>query len=116
MKKILSIITACITLLVSCTKDAPAYPSVAQTVVIPPAPVTITDNISPNPCTGTFTIHTNTTDSQTVVMYDMMGRLQFTLIINGTTAVVDNGLTNGIYMLEFITKTGKINKRLVVQR
>ena len=115
MKKILSIIIACIALFVSCTKDTPAYPVAAQPVVIPPAPVAITDNIYPNPCHGTFTIQTNSTDSQTVVMSDMMGRIVFNLLINGTTAVVDNNLTTGVYMLEFTTKTGIIKRKLIVQ-
>jgi|ERR1700757_334859 len=114
MKKIFSIITACITLFVSCTKDAPAHPSVAQTVVTPPPPVTITDNISPNPCTGTFTIQTNTTDSQTVLMYDALGREELNLIINGTTAIVDNSLPNGVYYIKITNKTGVIMRKLIV--
>jgi|ERR1700757_460704 len=108
--------TTGIFLFAACKKDAQINPPIEAKPIEVISPTPITDNISPNPCTGTFTIQTNTTDSQTVVMYDMMGRLQFTLIINGTTAIVDNGLTNGVYILEFTTKTGKTNKRLIVQR
>ncbi|HXD93895.1 MAG TPA: T9SS type A sorting domain-containing protein [Bacteroidia bacterium] len=116
MKKTLSIIIACIVLFVSCTKDAPAYPVAAQPIVTPHIPVTITDNISPNPCIGTFTIQTNTTDSQTVLMYDVTGREELNLIINGTTAIVDNNLPNGIYYIKITNKAGIIMRKLIVMR
>ena|ERR1700740_715398 len=114
MKKIFSIIIACIALFVGCTKDSPAYPVAAQPVVTPPTPVTITDNIYPNPCTGTFTIQTNTTDSQTVLMYDALGREELNLIINGTTAIVNNSLPNGVYYIKITNKTGVIMRKLII--
>jgi hypothetical protein len=102
-------------LFTACKKDAQINPPVVTkpVEVIPPTP--ITDNIYPNPCNGTFTIQTNSTDSQTVVMYNMIGNKILNLTINGTTAIVDNSLTNGIYILEFTTKTGIIKKKLIVQ-
>jgi hypothetical protein len=95
-------------LFTACKKDAQINPLEVPKPIeaIPPPP--ITDNIYPNPCHGTFTIQTNSTDSQTVVIYDMIGNEILNLIINGTTAIVYNSLTNGIYILEFTTKTGTI--------
>jgi hypothetical protein len=115
MKKTLSIIITCIALFANCKKDAPAYPpAVVQPVITPPAPVAITDNLYPNPCTGTFTIKTNTTDSQTVVMYNVMGQEVLNLTINGTTAIIDNSLSDGMYNIKITNKAGIIMKRLVV--
>jgi hypothetical protein len=117
MKKIFSIILACIALFISCKKDAPSYSAVVeQHEVTPLAPVTITDNIYPNPCTGTFTIQTNTTDSQTVLMFDVMGREELNLIINGTTSIVDNNLMNGIYFIRITNHTGTITRKLIISK
>jgi|GEM_PF-2515306 len=103
-------------LFTTCKKDAQINPPVATKPieVIPPTP--ITDNIYPNPCTGTFTIKTNSTDSQTVLMYDVTGREELNLIINGTTAIVDNSLSNGVYYVKITNKTGVIIRKLIVQR
>jgi len=104
-------------LFTACKKDSQINPPVAAKPIEVILPTPITDNIYPNPCISTFTIETNSTDSQTVVMYDVMGRTVLSLTIKGTTAiVVGNNITNGIYLLEMTTKTGIIKKRLVVER
>jgi hypothetical protein len=116
MKKIFSILVIYIVLFAGCKKDAPAYPAPVAKPVFTPIPVVITDNIYPNPCQGAFTIQTNTTDSQTVLMFDAMGREELDLVINGTTAIVDNGLPNGMHYLKITNKAGIIMRRLIVLR
>jgi PBP1b-binding outer membrane lipoprotein LpoB len=117
LKKLFSIIILSVVFFLGCKKDAPAYPAaVVPPIVAPPAPVKITDNIYPNPCTGRFTIQTNTTDSQSVRMYDVNGQEKLDLIINGTTAIVDNSLPNGMYNIRITNTQGVINKRLVIVR
>ncbi|HXU26392.1 MAG TPA: T9SS type A sorting domain-containing protein [Bacteroidia bacterium] len=119
MKKSLSIILVVVTIgilsFTACKKDVQTNPPVITKPieVIPPPP--ITDNIYPNPCNGTFTIQTNSTDSQTVVMYSLIGQTVFNLIINGTTAIVNNTLTHGVYIVVITNHTGVVKKKLIVQ-
>ena len=117
LKKLFSILLLSTVFFLGCKKDAPAYPkAVMPTVVATPVPIKITDNIYPNPCIGKFTIQTNTTDSQSVLMYDVNGQEKLNLIINGTTAIVDNSLPNGMYNIRITNSQGVINKRLVIVR
>ncbi|MHB8259242.1 MAG: T9SS type A sorting domain-containing protein [Bacteroidia bacterium] len=114
MRKIIVILSAIIFTAVACKKD----PQINSPVVVtpPPAPAKIEDTIYPNPCKGTFTIGTNSTDSQTVVLVNTLGQVLMTLTINGTTAIVDNNLTDGVYMIKITNKTDTILKKLIVLR
>jgi hypothetical protein len=105
-------------LFAGCKKDSQINPPVTKPsveVTPPPAPVKITDNVYPNPFHSSFTIETNSTDSQTVQIIDMMGSIKLTLIINGTTAIFDNGLTDGVYFLEITNRTGRISRKMIKQ-
>jgi ribonucleotide monophosphatase NagD (HAD superfamily) len=55
-------------------------------------------------------------DSQKVQLFDRWGQLLLNLTINGTTAIVDNSLPNGIYFIKITNKSGSIMKRLVVSK
>ncbi len=102
-------------LFAGCRKDPQINPPVTKpsVVVTQPAAVAITDNVYPNPFHGTFTIETNSTDSQTVQITDIQGSVKLTLIINGTTAIYDNALTNGVYIVKITNHTGIIAKKII---
>jgi hypothetical protein len=116
LKKTLSILFLSIIFFLSCKKDAPTY----HTPIIKQAdsakPFILQDEISPNPNIGVFTIKTNTTDSQNVIMIDMLGRQVFNLTIKGTTAIVDNNLINGIYIVHISGKHGVISRKIIVSK
>ncbi len=118
-KKLLSIALIINTIIAftSCKKDTQINPPIVKSVdVTAPTPFVIKDSIYPNPCNGTFNIKTNTTDSQTVVMSDMMGREELNLVINGTTAIFDNSLSNGMHYIKITNKAGIIIRKLIVSR
>jgi hypothetical protein len=114
LKRTLLTSFVCIVIGFSCKKDpivySPAAPEIVDTSFV------LQNDIYPNPCQGIFTIKTNTTDSQNVSMYNTLGVQLFTLTITGTTAVVDNNLTNGVYFLFFSSKYGKSNRKLIVEK
>jgi len=114
LKKLFSIILLSAVFFLGCKKDAPAYPAppVKQTDTV--IPFKLQDIIYPNPCQGTFTIQTNTTDSQHVQLIDRWGQLLENLTIYGTTAIVDNSLTNGMYVVRISGKHGTITQRILV--
>lgn len=105
------------TVFYSCKKDASPYPTPAvqktDTVV---TPFKLQENIYPNPNKGVFTISTNTTDSQNVVIYDRWGRNILDININGTTTIVDTSLQNGIYVISISSKLGTFKNRIVVSK
>lgn len=117
MKKILSIIIACIALFAACTKSASAYPPASiQPVVTPRAPFVITDNLYPNPCTGKFTIQTNSSASQNVQIYSVIGKIVFTQTISGTTNINVDTLQQGVYIARMTNGTNTIQKKLVITK
>jgi type IX secretion system substrate protein len=109
----LIILVTGIFLFTACKKDSQINSPVTVKSVEVISPVKITDSVYPNPFYSSFTIETNSTDSQTVKIIDMMGSIKLTLIINGTTAIADNGLANGVYFLEITNRTGTINKKII---
>lgn len=115
MKKLFLISFICLTVFTACKKDAPAYPPVVtKPIVDTTPPFKLQDMIYPNPCNGTFTIKTNTTDSQNVVLYDRWGSSLLNIYINGTTAIVDNSLSSGIYVIRISSKIGTVTQRIVI--
>ena len=114
MKKILAIIIS-VALFAACKKDSQINPiPVAQPVeVTPPLPVKITYSIFPNPCTGTFTIETNSTATETVTITNVLGAVQLEIPINGTTRIVDNSLPNGVYYIKITNNSGSIIRRII---
>lgn len=102
-------------LFAGCKKDQQINPPMTKPSVTPPAPVEIINSIYPNPCNGTFTINTNTSTTQTVTITDMTGKTELKLPINGTTAIVDNSLINGIYIVRIENTSGTTLKKLIVE-
>lgn len=100
----------------NCKKDPPLYPTPTPVIEEPTMPLVLQNEIYPNPCKGIFTIKTNTTDSQNVSLTDMTGRQLLNLTINGTTAIVNNSLTNGVYFLFISSKHGKSQNKIVVSK
>ncbi|MBA2611652.1 MAG: T9SS type A sorting domain-containing protein [Bacteroidetes bacterium] len=113
-KRLLSIIFLFVVFFFSCKKDPLIYS--APVIEEPTSPFVLKNDVYPNPCRGIFTIKTNTTDSQTVSLYNMTGLQILNLTINGTTAIVDNNLTNGIYLLRISSKYGTNTGRIVVSK
>ena len=100
----------------SCKKDPSAYPAPLAKQVDTTKAFVLQDEIYPNPNIGFFTIKTNTTDSQNVIMIDMLGRQVFNLTINGTTAIIDNNLINGMYIVHISSKHGVISRKIIVSK
>ena len=113
-KRILLITFLSVVFLFSCKKDPLIYS--APVVEEPISIFVLQNNIYPNPCQGTFTIKTNTTDSQSVSLYNATGLDLLNLTINGTTAIVDNSLVSGIYYLRISSKHGTNTTKLVVAK
>jgi hypothetical protein len=115
LKKLFSIIILTTVFFLGCKKDAPAYPApVVVQQIDTTKPFVLQDIIFPNPCHGTFTIKTNTNDSQNVKIYSVVGQQILNLTINGTTAIVDNSLTNGVYIILISGKHGTIHRKIIV--
>ena len=49
-------------------------------------------------------------------MYNVTGLQVFSLTINGTTAIVDNNLLNGIYFLRISSKHGTNTNKIIVSK
>ena len=113
-KRLLSIIFFSAVFFFSCKKDVGVYP--APVIQEPTSPFVLQNDIYPNPCQGTFTIKTNTTDSQTVSLYNVTGLQLLNLTINGTTAIVDNSLVNGVYYLRISSKHGTNTNKIIVSK
>ena len=114
LKNYLSITFLFVVFFFSCKKDSaiysdPAIPDSTNSFVLQ-------NYIYPNPCQGTFTIKTNTTDSQLVSLYSMTGKILINLTINGTTAIVDNSLVNGVYFLLISSKHGTNTNKIMVSK
>jgi len=112
-KKVLFITCVSIVSFLGCKKDPLIY---ATPIEEPISPFVLQNEIYPNPCKGTFTIKTNTTDSQSVSLYNVTGLDLLNLTINGTTAIVDNSLVSGIYYLRISSKHGTNTTKLVVAK
>ena len=72
--------------------------------------------IYPNPNNGNFIIEPNSTDKQTLQVFDVNGKLVLTQSINGTTNIDASNLAEGVYNLSLQNANGVVNKRLVIVR
>jgi hypothetical protein len=70
--------------------------------------------IYPNPAQNNFTIETNSTEKQTLNVFDVNGKLVLSQSINGTTNINSEALAPGAYNISLINKYGVTNKRLVI--
>ncbi len=113
-KKLLLITFVSTLFFFGCKKDP--LINTAPIVEEPISPFALQNDIYPNPCKGIFTIKTNTTDSQNVSLYNVVGIQILNLTINGTTAIADNSLVNGIYYLRISSKYGTNTNKIVVSK
>jgi hypothetical protein len=113
-KRLFSITFLSVVFLFSCKKDS--LIDSAPVIKEPSSLFILQNDIYPNPCQGTFTIKTNTTDSQNVNLYDLRGVELLNLKINGTTAIVNNSLVNGIYFLRISSKYGTNTNKISVAK
>ena len=74
------------------------------------------ENISiyPNPNNGVFVIEPNAIIKQTMLLYDVNGKLIYSQIVNGATYIDTYGLSQGVYNVSLISDLGVANKRLVI--
>jgi hypothetical protein len=70
--------------------------------------------ISPNPNNGSFVIEQNATTKQTVMVYDVNGKLVLSQTINGKTTIDATPLNEGVYNISMGSSEGVVNKRLVI--
>ncbi len=70
--------------------------------------------IYPNPTNGVFIIKSNTTDKQTLDLYDVNGRHVFSKTVVGTANIDASSLDNGIYTLTIKNNAGITNKKLII--
>ena len=73
-------------------------------------------SIYPNPNSGTFTIETNSTEKQNLMVFDVNGKLVLNQTINGKTSIDAGALAEGVYNISIIGTTGAVNKRLMIVR
>ncbi|MFI5141485.1 MAG: T9SS type A sorting domain-containing protein, partial [Bacteroidia bacterium] len=80
----------------------------------------IKDNIQasiyPNPTNSNFTIELNTSNKQTLQIFDVNGKMILTQTINAKTNIDASNLAVGVYNLSLISTSGVANKRLVIVR
>jgi hypothetical protein len=71
-------------------------------------------SVYPNPTNGIFIIETNSTEKQTIQVFDVAGKLVLTKTITGT-ANIDAGILNeGVYNMTITGNESVVNKRLVI--
>jgi type IX secretion system substrate protein/VCBS repeat protein/FG-GAP repeat protein len=73
-------------------------------------------NIYPNPNNGSFVIETNSTEKQTMQIYDINGKLVLNQTINGKTNIDASNLADGVYNISLLSNDGITNKRVVIVR
>jgi hypothetical protein len=115
MKIKVSIFLICL-LFLACKKDPSTIPTpVAPNPVIVPPPFVLNVSVYPNPCTGIFTVKTNDTQPDTVIITNIVGQVKFNQSINGTTVIDIIGLQTGIYFVEVFSGKNKQIKKLIIQ-
>ncbi len=73
-----------------------------------------TVSVYPNPTDGQFTIYNGQSIMNTVVVYDVYGKLLSTISANGSTVEVDlSRYAAGVYLLRVSTENGVVTKRIV---
>lgn len=70
--------------------------------------------IYPNPNYGSFVIEPNTATKQTVMVYDVTGKLVLSKTINGKATIDASNLSEGVYNISISNNEGVVNKKLVI--
>ena len=71
-------------------------------------------SIYPNPNNGSFVIEPKAATKQTVMVYDVTGKMVLSQTINGKTSIDASSLNEGVYNISIISSKGVINKRFVI--
>jgi hypothetical protein len=72
-------------------------------------------SVYPNPSKGNFIVEINSTEKQTMQLFDVNGKLVLTQIINGKTNIDVSNLAEGVYNLSLINSEWfVVNKRVVI--
>jgi type IX secretion system substrate protein len=72
-------------------------------------------SIYPNPSNGNFVVETNSTEKQTIQLFDINGKLVLNQTINGKTNIDVSNLAEGVYNLSLINSEWfVVNKRVVI--
>ncbi|HXD93896.1 MAG TPA: T9SS type A sorting domain-containing protein, partial [Bacteroidia bacterium] len=72
-------------------------------------------NIYPNPTNGNFIIETNTTEKQTIEIFDVAGKMVLNQSINGKTNIEASNLDNGMYFIQVKTNDNIYTQKIIVQ-
>lgn len=73
-------------------------------------------SIYPNPNNGNFTIETNSTEKQSMQVFDITGKIVLSQKINGKTNIEASNLDNGVYFIQVKTKENISMRKIIVQR
>ncbi len=68
-------------------------------------------SVSPNPATNYVRLHSSSTESSNLEIFDGTGRLVFTKAFNGSIEINTSGFANGIYFV----RSGVANSRFIVK-
>ena len=71
-------------------------------------------SVFPNPANESFSIETNTSEKQTLQVFDISGRMVLSQTIQEKASIDVSALNSGMYTLSIQGETGYINKRLVI--
>ena len=72
-------------------------------------------SVYPNPSNGNFVVETNSTEKQTMQLFDVNGKLILNQTINGKTNIDVSNLAEGVYNLSLINSEWfVVNKRVVI--
>ena len=72
-------------------------------------------SIFPNPTEGIITITNNNNDQNTIVVYDVIGKVVSTQVVNNATTIDLSSNGTGIYLVEVSNSNGKTVERVVVK-
>ena len=67
----------------------------------------------PNPTNNFFVIETNSTEKQTLQIFDVRGKLVLNQTISNRANIDMSSLSDGVYNVNLITNNGIVNKRIV---
>ncbi|HXB13950.1 MAG TPA: T9SS type A sorting domain-containing protein, partial [Bacteroidia bacterium] len=73
-------------------------------------------SIYPNPSNGNFVIETNTTDIQTLQVFDINGKVVLSQTISGTATIDASNLNEGIYNISIINSQSLVNKKMIITK
>ena len=72
-------------------------------------------SIFPNPSEGIINITNHNNDENTIVVYDVIGKVVMTQVVNSTTTIDLSSNGTGIYLVEVSNSNGKTVERVVIK-